>query len=1471
MPLSPALRLILAVAACFAALAPAASAQTQYLYDARDQTPSDFGGTAQHGTWNGGSAYVSELSNPAFSFSGTNTITTPNVVGTPAQRDFTASFRLKKAVGAAGGYLAKRQACNGATGWWDMRFGADAVGIELGGSNGGYTAFAAPYPNDGAWHTVTFTRKGTEIVWSVDGVRGNTGSTGHVYTLDANWPMVIGTSPCAGPGGDGTPIVAKTMDDVRFVDGVAVPATPKPGSPTSITGTAKRGLTLTAVDGDFGGTSPTYTRQWHRCDSAGNNCNTPVGSGTTYTPGLDDVGNKLRLTVTAENAYGSATGSAFSATVAPAASSANVPTSDMRLWVKADAIAAANGSAVTSWEDASPFDNDLTKAGTGDATLVSNGLGGMPALQFARTARFNGAVAKTMSAGAKAYDMFVVASPSDQTGFGGPDGMGGYSMISWGQHGDANKKVTLRTLGGNRRELWTYWYNNDQGTRTLSTPFNGTTPFIAQSSFDGTVREMRENGKRISVAPGCAPTACLKNTTASPITIGAAQASGGEDFSGRISEVLVYDRALSCQERFEVTKYLGEKYGLSTPTTAFGCGGAVYWGNTQDGTIGKAGTDGTDVDQQWVSGKSSVVGLALTSSHLHYMRQAGNTIGRMDLGAAGDNASFITGASDPYQMVTDGRFLYWAGNDGANGVFRAPIGGGAPVKIVDQLNGDPVGVAIFGSWLYFSDAQFGTIGRAKLDGNGGVVAGTIERSWITGASRPNGIVATSTHVYWTNTNGNTIGRAPLDGSNPDHNFITGASKPFMVATDGTHLFWSNIDSDTIGRAKLDKSDLNQSFIMGAKDPHGLAVSATESDGDTVIDGADNCPAAANTNQADADGDGKGDACDVTVTQAAADQLSSPEGSPITVTGAFTTPGGGAPTISANNDQGTFTDNGNGTWKWTYTPADDQAAKTIKVTATDQTGESGTDEFTYSVANVAPTLSFADESREVNESTTDKRTFTYSVSDPGNDTYTVTASCGAHGVVSEETPGSFKCLFKDGPSASTVSATAKDSDNATGPADAVAVTIKNVAPSVTFTGGPTSVNEDVAEHAYSYSISDPGADTVNSVSTSCGIGGTKVGGSDANTNSGGSFRCQFLDGPATPTVTANATDSNNGAGANGTRGVTVHNVAPTLTSMTPPVADVMIGQSHTWSFTGTDPSPADEAALKFQVLWGDGTSSTSASPIAKTYLLPGDWTVTARALDKDGGLSAPDTRPEYSGGMAIAPSRSGVKRALMVGGTSGPDGFVIKRVGSSSISVQSGDEDPEVFALSASGEIVVSGSDGDDEITIDDRVVQKAIVFGGPGDDLIRTSHSEGVVSGGPGSDRLVGDNGREMLYGGSGKDMITGGKLDDLLVAGRVAWEMHTYADRLALTKVRNEWIRRNVAYGTRIARLRGVGASRGGNGKTFLQNGPAGRTVFDDLSLDTLVGDTGDDWFVANTDAGNPVDDVDALSGETVSDLDGS
>lgn len=106
---------------------------------------------------------------------------------------------------------------------------------------------------------------------------------------------------------------------------------PTSQSPPTITGTPQEGQTLTAHRGTWGGEQPiTYAYQWARCDQSGGSCSAIAGAtSVTYTLKSVDVGNTLRVRVTAKNSLGSRTSTSAPTSVvskagAPAGSAISV-------------------------------------------------------------------------------------------------------------------------------------------------------------------------------------------------------------------------------------------------------------------------------------------------------------------------------------------------------------------------------------------------------------------------------------------------------------------------------------------------------------------------------------------------------------------------------------------------------------------------------------------------------------------------------------------------------------------------------------------------------------------------------------------------------------------------------------------------------------------------------------------------------------------------------------------------------------------------------------------------------------------------------------------------------------------------------------------------------------------------------------------------------------------------------------------
>lgn len=97
---------------------------------------------------------------------------------------------------------------------------------------------------------------------------------------------------------------SSAASDPTAVIGMAIPIVGAP--PPSISGTASDQHILTANNGTWSSSGTiTYTYQWRRCDSAGNNCvDIPGATAQTYTLAAVDIGSTIRVIVTATNAGG---------------------------------------------------------------------------------------------------------------------------------------------------------------------------------------------------------------------------------------------------------------------------------------------------------------------------------------------------------------------------------------------------------------------------------------------------------------------------------------------------------------------------------------------------------------------------------------------------------------------------------------------------------------------------------------------------------------------------------------------------------------------------------------------------------------------------------------------------------------------------------------------------------------------------------------------------------------------------------------------------------------------------------------------------------------------------------------------------------------------------------------------------------------------------------------------------------------
>src|SRR5579862_7678779 len=92
----------------------------------------------------------------------------------------------------------------------------------------------------------------------------------------------------------------------------------------------------------------------------------------------------------------------------------------------------------------------------------------------------------------------------------------------------------------------------------------------------------------------------------------------------------------------------------------------VYWTNSNNGTIGRATTTGTGVNEDFITTGEGVGGGGLTvdTNYIYWTGANGGSatnIGRANLDGSGVNDTFITGASNPCGVAVSATNIYWAG------------------------------------------------------------------------------------------------------------------------------------------------------------------------------------------------------------------------------------------------------------------------------------------------------------------------------------------------------------------------------------------------------------------------------------------------------------------------------------------------------------------------------------------------------------------------------------------------------------------------------------------------------------------------------------------------------------------------------------------------------------------------------------------------------------------------------------------
>ncbi|MDB6151540.1 MAG: pknD 4, partial [Chthoniobacter sp.] len=210
--------------------------------------------------------------------------------------------------------------------------------------------------------------------------------------------------------------------------------------------------------------------------------------------------------------------------------------SQLELWVKADALSLANGAAVATWNDASGNARHFTQ---GSASLrpvfITNAVGGRPVVRFA--ADTFGSL--TLPSTANEFTVVALLKPTNT---------GAYHNFFEGQ-GGVRPMLWIDSLGN-------YEFNFNSGAVTPASG-NYDVLFGVKTNTGPQYSQLYLNGPSV--------TASGPNS----FTINASQSytffnrSGSQAFNGDLAELIIYSTALSESEISKVGYYLQQKYALS--------------------------------------------------------------------------------------------------------------------------------------------------------------------------------------------------------------------------------------------------------------------------------------------------------------------------------------------------------------------------------------------------------------------------------------------------------------------------------------------------------------------------------------------------------------------------------------------------------------------------------------------------------------------------------------------------------------------------------------------------------------------------------------------------------------------------------------------------------------------------------------------------------------------------------------------
>ncbi len=221
--------------------------------------------------------------------------------------------------------------------------------------------------------------------------------------------------------------------------------------------------------------------------------------------------------------------------------------------------------------------------------------------------------------------------------------------------------------------------------------------------------------------------------------------------------------------------------GLETPRAVAIDGEHIYWTDLGTESIGRANLDGTDVEPEFVPNVGDAFGLAVYGEHIYWTTRSTESIGRANLDGSGVADEFIGGRLLPSALIIDAEGIFWTeavevGEEEFEYLIAtAPLAGGPVSPLPPSIASLPYGLAHDADGFFWSISAFQTIASSNPE------ATSWSNAYIEEVSGPEGLAVDPEYLYWAAAGSNSIGRENLATETVEHEFIPTGERPRAVA------------------------------------------------------------------------------------------------------------------------------------------------------------------------------------------------------------------------------------------------------------------------------------------------------------------------------------------------------------------------------------------------------------------------------------------------------------------------------------------------------------------------------------------------------------------------------------------------------------------------------------------------------------------------------------------------------------------